>query len=164
MQLQVLVEEMGFREAPVLLPVLGAEGVVEVVRGYAGWLAGGGDGDAKGDVDVRRDLLALGTCTFVFPFLLLLYLLVSPFFLLSSLLIPQYRHRFPETNLLVPISAPTKPLSEHTTFVLGDLAHSLQDVATMATTASGKRKLAEFLDEREVRDISDFWGEEWIAD
>lgn len=34
----------------------------------------------------------------------------------------------------------------------------------MATTGSGKRKLAEFLDEREVRDISDFWTEEWIAD
>lgn len=64
MQLQVLVEEMGLREAPPLLPVLGAEGVVEAVRGYAGRLCGGGRGE--GEVDVRRDLLRLGTCTFVF--------------------------------------------------------------------------------------------------
>ena len=85
--------------------------------------------------------------------------------ILSPLLRFKYSHRCLGTNCcFVLVSAPTKPLSEHTTFVLGDLAHSLRDVATMATTASGKRKLAEFLEEREVRDISDFWAEEWIAD
>ena len=102
MQLQTLVEEMGLREAPPLLPVLSGEGVGEVVRGYAGRVFGGEIGDGNGNekgrgkgegegVDVRRDLLGLGTCTFVSssPFSHL-----SPLFfpsissLLSSLLIP----------------------------------------------------------------------------
>lgn len=96
MRLQTIVEEMGLREAPPLLPVLSKEGTVQVVRGYAGGLFGAGDGDGNGvevEVDVRRDLLALGTCTFVYSFLFLSLSLLPifpfsfsfSFFLASSL-------------------------------------------------------------------------------
>lgn len=41
---------------------------------------------------------------------------------------------------------------------------SLRDLAVMATTEGGKRQLGAWIEEREVRDISDFWEEEWVAE
>ena len=60
--------------------------------------------------------------------------------------------------------APSRPLTEHTTFLLGDIVHSLKDLAVMATTERGKRELAAWIEGRDVRGVVEFWEEEWVAE
>lgn len=60
MNLQVLLEETAGRDPPAVVPVLGSAGLVSGLRGYASKVEPGSGGD---NVDVRRDLLRLVTCT-----------------------------------------------------------------------------------------------------
>ena len=61
-------------------------------------------------------------------------------------------------------TAPTRPLSEHDTNVLSDITHSISDVATLARDPRGKTKLQEWLGEDIVREIEDFWLNEWYCE
>ena len=172
-ELQVLIQEM--LHPPILLPVPTADTLVEMLRKYARTLghgmSGGGvrDGMMDVDVDVRRDLLAHVTCTYVSPF-------SRPFHLRPSLSAHlsyfsnnhqtkiQKARGEEETANETPHSAPSRPLTEHTTFLLGDIVSSLRELATLATTEAGKRVLGRYLEAREVREIGEFWDEEWVAE
>ena len=61
----------------------------------------------------------------------------------------------------VTLSAPSFPLSEHNTYILSDLCHSLSDVAALADTEEGRSMLQHWLGADGIA-IADFWQEELI--
>ena len=61
-------------------------------------------------------------------------------------------------------TAPTRPLSEHSTNVLSDICHSIGEVATMTASDQGMKVLEDFLGEEDAKNIESFWAEEWICE
>ena len=59
-------------------------------------------------------------------------------------------------------TAPSRPLPEHTTYVLSDVCHSLSEVAAMTQTEEGRKIIRDYVGDSHSKSIEEFWGDEWV--
>ena len=58
-------------------------------------------------------------------------------------------------------TAPARPLSKHTTKVLSGLFRNLQALEEATRTEMGSNTIANYLGEKILKDMEDFWDVEW---
>lgn len=80
---------------------------------------------------------------------------------------PQQPSQLLSTISLLPhitATSPSHPLPIHTTNILSDITHSLEEIISLTETENGRKELGRWVGREELSGLVEFWEGEWICE